>query len=85
MSGIILISRATRSSRSNRSTVPLLVRPGMNAAATTTKSKMFQPLRKKRVGRKPSAASRSTSSTTNTPRNTRSAHSTRAFSQPGME
>jgi hypothetical protein len=84
MSGILLISRVTRSSRISRSTVLLLDTPGMNAAATTRKSKRFQPLRKNRVGRKPSAANRSTSSTTNTPRNTRSAHSSRVCSHPGM-
>jgi hypothetical protein len=59
-------------------------RPGTNAAATTTKSKTFQPLRKNRSGRNPSAAKRSTSSTTKTARKSRSSHSMPVLSQPGI-
>ena len=53
-----------------RSRVAFAATPGMNESATTTKSKTFQPLRKKSCGRLPCAAIRIASSTTNTPRKT---------------
>ena len=42
--------------------------PGTNAIAITTKSKMFQPERKKSWGRRPYAAIRSETSITKKPR-----------------
>jgi hypothetical protein len=52
-SGSSRTTRTTRASRTSRSRVELSRTPGMYAAVMTTKSKTFQPLRKKSCGRRP--------------------------------
>ena len=52
-SGRIRTTRTTRSRRAIRSSVELSRTPGTNANPITTKSKTFQPERKKSCGRRP--------------------------------
>ena len=67
-SGSSRTMRSTRASRASRSSIAFSRRPGVNDAATTRKSKTFQPLLKKSCGREPKPVSRMHSSTTKTPR-----------------
>jgi len=62
--------RTIRSRRTSRSRVAFWRSPGANAAVITTKSKTFQPSRKKSRGRFPYAVMRIASSTTKIPRQT---------------
>ena len=60
--------RTMRATRTTRSSAGSPCRPGMKIAAITTKSKTFQPCRKKSCGRLPYAANRTAISTTKTAR-----------------